>query len=52
MSGPQERTLERIPASEIQTTIDGFARQGWVVSNRIDHSDGSATITFREGRKR
>ena len=49
MSGPQERTLEKIPSNEIQNTIDGFAQQGWEVSKRVDHADGSATITFRKG---
>ena len=49
MDGPQERTLERIPAGEIQNTIDGFAQQGWIVSKRIDNPDGSVTITFKKG---
>lgn len=48
MDGPQERTLERIPADEIQTTIDGFAQQGWTVSKQVDHADGSSTITFQK----
>ena len=49
MNEPLERTLERIPANEIQETIQGFAQQGWTVSKRVNHSDGSVTITFRKG---
>ena len=48
MAGPQERTLERIPADEIQTTVAGFAQQGWTVSKQVDHADGSAAITFQK----
>ena len=44
------RTLERIPKDEIQSTIDGFARDGWEVLKRVDHQDGSATITFTPAR--